>query len=239
MIKINKLSAPDGLKELYDKCKEEKLSPDESYKKLGNPLKQKVIDNLMAEQGHICAYCMRRIPDERELPDDTPDVSIEHIIPRNPIKFIDVNQGLDYNNMVAVCSGNRGKKKTRKPRDLTCDAKRGRKDITINPLDSDKIALIKYREDGSIFSDDTAINDDLDISLNLNCSSDLVKLPETRKNVLTEFQSALFSMSSMDTIKNNCERYLDLYLNESDPKTPYSGIIIWWLQEYIKKLTKV
>jgi len=86
---------------------------------------------------------MRKIPDERELPEDTPNVSIEHIIPRNPIEFIDVNQGLDYNNMVAVCSGNRGKKGTRKRRDLTCDAKRDNKDLTINPLDPEAISQIK------------------------------------------------------------------------------------------------
>lgn len=88
MVKINKQPAPQGLTELYEKCKNENLSPDESYRKLTNPLKKDVINRLMAEQGHICAYCMRKIPDERELPADTPAVTIEHLIPRNPIDFI-------------------------------------------------------------------------------------------------------------------------------------------------------
>lgn len=236
MVKINKQPAPQGLTELYEKCKNENLSPDESYRKLTNPLKKDVINRLMAEQGHICAYCMRKIPDERELPADTPAVTIEHLIPRNPIDFIDVNQGLDYNNMVAVCSGNRGKKGTRKTRDLTCDAKRGSKDLKINPFNMTSIELIKYSETGTIFSDDSEIDDDLNITLNLNCKSDSVLLPDFRKAVLDEIQSEIFNYieETEESFSQVCQIFLDMYNSETDPRTPYCGIIIWWLQEQLK-----
>ena len=40
--------------------------------------KQTVLESLMREQGYLCAYCMRRIPEERELPFGVKPATIEH-----------------------------------------------------------------------------------------------------------------------------------------------------------------
>ncbi len=76
MILIRKLPAPPELDELKRKAEEQGLSDKEAYDLLRNPLKTQVRDALMHEQGHLCAYCMRRIPDERisEADKDLSDV---------------------------------------------------------------------------------------------------------------------------------------------------------------------
>lgn len=65
MILIKKFPAPSDLETLKKEAEEQGLSDKEGYAKLRNPLKTKVRNLLMQEQGHLCAYCMRRIPDIR------------------------------------------------------------------------------------------------------------------------------------------------------------------------------
>ena len=67
-------------------------------------VKEDLLEKLLEEQGHICAYCMRRIPEKRKLPTGVASVTIEHCFPRNPGTKEDIGQGLNYRNMFAVCS---------------------------------------------------------------------------------------------------------------------------------------
>jgi hypothetical protein len=39
---------------------------------------------MLEEQGHICAYCMRQIPERRILLNGVTPVTIAHWLPRNP-----------------------------------------------------------------------------------------------------------------------------------------------------------
>mgnify|MGYP004437301451 CR=1 FL=1 len=48
-----------------------------------------------------------------------------------------------------------------KPEDKTCDAHRGNTELTVNPFDELSVRKIKYKEDGSIYSDDADINKDV------------------------------------------------------------------------------
>ena len=111
----------------------------------------------MQEQGHLCAYCMRRIPDERILQEDTDlsDAYLEHWQSRSSARGTGENKGLDYQNLLAVCSGNEkapGATGRRKGRHLTCDKKRGNAPLTVNPLDAATLATISYTSDGKIRS---------------------------------------------------------------------------------------
>ena len=65
MILIKKGTPPSELEELKQKAEFLGLSDKEGYDLLRNPLKKEVRNSLVQEQGHLCAYCMRRIPDER------------------------------------------------------------------------------------------------------------------------------------------------------------------------------
>lgn len=242
MILIQKSSSPKALAALKQKAEAQGLSDQEGYALLVNPLKSQVREALMAEQGHRCAYCMRRIPDERILAEDVDlsDVYIEHWQARSAGQTDSDNKGLDYNNMLAVCSGNEkapGATGRRKRRHFTCDKKRGNKPLTVNPLDESTLEFIYYSEQGEIKSDDVEINDDINIKLNLNCSAEAVSLPQSRKAVLDTVQAAVYGQDG--DLLQNCINQLQLWENEEDPKTPYIGIAIWWLKGMIHDLTLI
>lgn len=122
----------------------------------GMPIETKdhVRTALIAEQHHLCAYCMRRIKNDRNL------VKIEHFISRN-------NQGLslDYNNLLLCCLGNIGNDKSQ-----CCDSRKGEKSLKFNPANPAHSIEnhIEYKSNGRIFSSDEEFNNELNDILNLN-----------------------------------------------------------------------
>ena len=238
MIPIKKSAPPDVLLEKQAIARERGLDSKNAYDLLNHAEKQILLDSLMKEQGHLCAYCMRKIPDRRPMPETVDPVTIEHWFPRNPPNHEEHGQGLDYNNLLAVCSGNRGRKKTRKPRDLTCDAKRANhhSQLTLNPCDPSSLEHIRYKENGEMFSDDPAIQDDITVKLNLNCVSEAVQLPQARKRILEALLDEL-PTDNEDQLLSRCQDVLELLETETDPKTEYSSILIWWLKDYLAQTT--
>lgn len=235
MIPINKKETPQILLEKQKIAYERGLNSVEAYKLLNSNEKKIILGQLMEEQGHCCAYCMRPIPDSRPIPEGIHPVTIEHWFPRNPLNHEERGQGLDYGNMLAVCSGNRGAKHTRKPRDLTCDAKRkdSYRQLKLNPCDPSTLESIQYKENGEMFSQDKEIQYDITVQLNLNCVSPDVQLPEARRKMLEALQSQLPLDNEEETLAC-CIEILDDLEHETDPKTEYSGILIWWLKDYIQ-----
>lgn len=240
MILIKKSEAPPELEALRKQAEDEKLSDKEGFDLLRNPLKDQVRTALMNEQGHLCAYCMRRIPDERILPEDKDlsNVYIEHWQARTAENKSGINMGLYYGNLLAVCSGDEkapdatGKHKTRF---LTCDKKRKASSLKINPLDPATLETLYYKEDGTICSDDSDIEKNLNISLNLNCCASAVVLPQNRKAVLDAVQKDVCSQDG--DLLQYCIAQLHMWEREPDPKTPYIGIAIWWLKNQIRALS--
>lgn len=119
---------------------------------------------------------------------------------------------------------------------FTCDKKRGNAALTINPLDLATLETIHYSSDGRIESTDKVINDDINTRLNLNCSSEAVTLPQNRKSVLDAIQADVLSQDG--DLLQNCIDQLHMWESESDPKTPYIGIGIWWLRDQIAHMEK-
>ena len=118
-----------------------------------------------------------------------------------------------------------------KPEDTTCDAHKGNAELTINPFDELSVRKIKYKADGSIYSDDADINEDVTEILNLNCEA--VSLPETRKNVLNVLKNEIAEKckgKSHDVYIRELERIYDRLVYQRN-LTPYCGIIISWLEE--------
>ena len=95
MIKITKKREPRKLLEY-------RRLPGASYENMDGHLKQIILEHLLEEQGHLCAYCMRRIPETRKLPAGVSGATIEHWFPRNPESKEDHGQGLDYKNMLRI-----------------------------------------------------------------------------------------------------------------------------------------
>lgn len=232
MIPITKKAEPDGLAELRQKAAERGLSPEAAYKTLRNPLKKRVRDSLVEEQGGLCAYCMCKIP--RSDAGDQPPINIEHYISRNPVDGMDVGQGLDYHNFFAVCHGNRGKEGTRKECDLVCNAHRENTKLRkVNPLDPATLASIYYELDGKIRAMDEDVDFDLVHTLNLNCPS--APQPAERRAVLDVLLNDLNNIPQ-EMLESYCTQVLSNYLSESYPKTPYVGILIWYLQSLLETL---
>ena len=215
MIVIKKKKAP---KELI----EYRQSESASYDAMPTDIKNKVKDSLMREQGHLCAYCMRRIPQKNM----TPDVTIEHWDAQHAT---DTDKGLDYRNMLAVCSGNRGHG------ELCCDAKRGalptnKQALSVNPLKPETLIGIKYTRDGKIYSDDPDIDNDLNEKLNLN--SERIGLPACRRDALKALIVDVQAKHPKGDIKLYCQRLLEQYTSDAEEKLQYVGILIWWLRRH-------
>ena len=77
--------------------------------------KQDIREILLSEQGHLCAYCMRRIDNSRNKK-GLPNTRIEHY----ETQATQPNLQLSFINMLGVCDGNEGN-----PKHLQhCDKKR-------------------------------------------------------------------------------------------------------------------
>ena len=123
---------------------------------------------LVGEQGAICCYCMQRIhPDSARM-------KIEHWLCQEH----HADRDLEYGNLLAACRGGQGNP----PRLQHCDTLKGSQSLSRNPaatsprVDRD----LRYLADGSICSDDSDFNAELESVLNLN----LPRLMNNRKAVL-------------------------------------------------------
>ncbi len=185
-----------------------------------------VQQSLLKEQGCLCAYCMRRISLET--------LQIEHYIPQHPQdEDYDPALSIDYHNMLAVCFGN--KKQAGVFENLTCDQHRRNTPLTVNPLDRTSIDKIKYKTDGTIYSDDPDIEKDLDDILNLNCPASYLK--ENRKAALDEIKKVLYKRFPGKKVpKQQLERMLTHFQELHDGKyVAFAGIVIWYLKRQIAR----
>lgn len=204
----------------------EKRNGLKSYNDMSSNTKTAIRKTLLREQGHLCAYCMQRI--------DLPNMTIEHYIPQNPSdREADDMLSIDYNNMLAVCSGNIDG--ANRKSDLTCDKHRGNIPLTVDPRDEYSIEKICYKDDGTMYSLDPNINRDLDETLNLNCTTTLFK--QNRKSVLDVVKQGILKRSAENRIaKRQLENMLAKLQTKNDEKyVPFCGIAIWYLR---KKLSR-
>mgnify|MGYP001779535371 FL=1 len=223
MIVIKRGKEPNSL------LKFRKENPDADYETdMPTDVLKDIREQMWEEQRCLCAYCMKKI----EAPSV---VRIEHCRPRHPQdeQEHDKKATLDFKWMLGVCYGNslvRGVK----PEDKTCDAHRGNTELTVNPFDEMSVRKIKYKADGSIYSEDAEINKDVTETLNLNCQA--LSLPQTRKNVLMAEKNRIMRKckdKSQDAFMRELERtYISLVQERN--LTPYCGIIISWLESKLK-----
>lgn len=201
---------------------------DADYEDTPSHVLKDIREQMWEEQKHLCAYCMRKIK--------SPEVErIEHCRPRHPCDEVEHDKmaTLSFKWMLGVCYGNSLTKGV-KPEDTTCDAHRGNTELTINPFDEVSVRKIKYKADGSIYSDDMEINKDVTETLNLNCKA--VSLPETRQKVLMVEKNRIMKKcgeKSRDVFIRELRRTYESLVQERN-LTPYCGIIISWLESELK-----
>ena len=136
---------------------------------------------LLVQQGHICAYCLRRISVVFKRYSETsylPQVGVEHIESQESYP----DKQLDYRNLVAVCNGCFGEANhCDKTENYTWQGikKRGKIDgkVTLQklyPTNPDCEKLIEYNSNGLIkpLNDDERVAEDI---LKLNLNDDKIK----------------------------------------------------------------
>ena len=197
------------------------------YNGMDTPTKDAIKSNLLTEQYHLCAYCMRRIKLD--------SMQIEHYIAQNP-KDADgyqIGQSVDYNNMLGVCQGD--KKTAHSLKNLTCDQHRQNEPLTVDPRDPHIEDVIRYKDDGTICSRNKDINRDLDEILNLNCPAS--RLKENRKAALDALKKKVAGQYGGKSItKAEWERiYKHIDMPEQEKKLEYIGILRWYIKRKIQQ----
>jgi len=198
-----------------------------NFDNIPNTTKEELKQNLLSEQGHICCYCMRRIPEK-----SSPYMKVEHYKCQD--NFQDLQ--LDYKNLLGACTGNEGQPKKLQ----TCDTKKNNENLSIDPLNTNPSCetLFKFNSEGemSSISDDEAINKQINAILNLNMQS----LKDARKEVYYVVQERVRA-ESKKTKKDKSAflRFLNQELQVWQSKTdgkyrPYCLVAIYYLTKKLR-----
>jgi uncharacterized protein (TIGR02646 family) len=195
--------------------------------------KEDLRQSLLAEQGHICCYCMKRIPEKVQTNGSVSyDMKIEHFQCQENFPLLQ----LTYNNLFGACTGNEGKPK----RLQTCDTKKGNLTLTINPISNGPNCdtLFRYNSEGEIRSinDNEEINRQLNEVLNLNMQT----LKDGRRQVYLEVQKRVEAESrhlgNKQLRVGYFEQEREKWLNRTNNKyKPFCMVAIYYLTKKIRQ----
>ena len=211
MIKINKTKEPSS-------WTKHRLTEGATYEATSE-----LREALLADQGYICAYCMRRIPVQDKGADET--TRIEHIVPQSSLSR---EEAMDYRNMVICCPG--AIQSTSK-KECHCDRHKGEMSISFSPLDQNFIDTISYRNDGSIISSNQLHNQEINEVLNLNIGM----LKANRKAVRRQL---IDSLGKKEWKKGDLEKILKVYREKdaSGSKKEYCGVVVDYLTKKLRTI---
>ncbi|MGI4022525.1 MAG: retron system putative HNH endonuclease [Janthinobacterium lividum] len=229
MKKISKLLEPKLLTEY-------RANQPAFYDGLTIQAKEDLRKNLLLEQGFICCYCLKRIP-ETVIKDDvtSKEMKIEHYQSQDKFPLLQ----LTYSNLFGACTGNEGN-----PQKIqTCDTRKGKDILTINLLISTPNCetLFKYNADGEISSIDK--NEEIDRQLNAVLNLNMQTLKENRRQVFLEVQRRVENESSKIKTGNLKLKYFEEerkdWLRKNDNKyKPFCMVAIYYLTKKIKQYQK-
>lgn len=196
------------------------------YESLRGEPKRKVLEALLVEQGHLCAYCMCRIGT------DGHPATIEHLVPQHPDdSAADGELSLEYHNLVAVCDGRGG---------ATCDKRRGNAPLTVDPTKSHTLEAIYYCRDGRIDAHDESVKRDIEITLGLNDTR--TNLCANRAESMKAIEKVVFNTFKRRGIEDNrsakktiCLKILKQFESQTDMKDEYLGAKIYKTRKLVSK----
>lgn len=179
-------------------------------------------NQLLVEQGFLCAYCTKRICFD--------DMKIEHITAQSD--KAGEEKRLTYSNFLAVCTGGPGSKRME---NLSCDSCRGNDELKVNPLDRNTLQQIFYKKNGEIHSKDADIEKDLTKTLNLNCDKHPHYFCENRRRVKKKALQSLkkkgdWSDSSLRKVKS-----LLLQKNDRGELPPFTDFALYEIEKRLKR----
>lgn len=196
------------------------------YESLQGESKRKILEALLAEQGHLCAYCMCRIGT------DGHPATIEHLIPQHPTdSAVNGELSLAYHNLVAVCDGRGG---------ATCDKSRGNAPLTVDPTKRHTLETIYYHRDGRIDAKDEFVQRDIQITLGLNNAR--TNLCANRFESMRAIEKVVSSTIKRRRIEDNrsakkmiCLKILKKFESQTDMKDEYLGAKLFVARRLVSK----
>ena len=182
-----------------------------SYSGLRGKDKIAVYKALIKEQYGLCAYCMCRIFYENEA---ERNIQIEHFLPQSENE-LGTAKSLDYKNMLGVCDGGISYNKRNKfpsNENISCDAYKGDKRLSLNPSDKDDFEKMKiyYSSSGRIHSENSHFDEELNSVLNLNTQ----RLIDERKKIkhdIIKYISLIFSPEAYQKHELNRDKILSVF----------------------------
>ncbi len=220
MKQIVKLNEPNSLVE--HRAKEHS-----NFDNIPLTAKEQLRQNLLLEQGFICCYCMKRIPES-----NPPTLKVEHFCCQADNNHLQ----LTYSNLFASCTGNEGQPKIKQ----TCDTKKGNSVLTINPISNPPNceSLFKFNADGeiSLLVENADINRQINEVLNLNMQT----LKDNRREIYLEVQKNVETESrklgSKQLKLSYFEKEKAKWLTRSDNKfKPFCMVAVYYLNKKIRQ----
>lgn len=222
MLAINRGEPPAEL----TKNVQELLPEQRSYENLSSETRTALKESLLERQGHLCAYCMRRI-------EDADHAKLEHLYPQSrSIAEGHPEKTVDYANMLVSCMG--GSDVRGRPHSAqTCDSHKGNETISIDPCSQSDVDTIRYRRNGEIFSTDSSFDRDLDETLNLNCREAF--LPQDRAGVYEAMQRAIEKEGpKTPEAKRAFARRKLRALESARVREPFMGVMVYRLRRWAR-----
>lgn len=211
MIKIDKSVEPSALT-THRLNASQQFTP--SYHNMPTEVKTLVRQQLLSEQGYLCAYCMQRIKADNS--------KIEHWHSQTHYP----SEQLHYQNLLGVCQGNEGQTFAQQ----TCDTRKADQALLYNPADQQKdiAQSLYYAHDGKLYAHEAAFDVQLNQVLNLN----QVRLVKNRKAVLTALHQQLnkqLGTRSRAELEKLYQKWQ--HADQHGKKMPFCGIALYYLEK--------
>lgn len=190
-----------------------------------NEAKPALRDALLAEQGHLCCYCMGRI--------DARSTRIEHFLPRRHEE-----EQLNYRNTLAACPGGEGNP----PRLQHCDVRKGDRAVAANPCDPRIEKLVRYSSSGEIYSTEPRIQSNLNQgdetdeggALNLNVDALRAERRAVLEGFVAQFARRHHGEWRPETLTRELPKWSDLPAG-GGRLPPYCGIVADFIRRRIER----
>ena len=203
------------------------------YENIPLATKDDLREALLTEQGYICCYCNKRIPEKIEKDGIIGYLmKVEHFKCQDDFPLLQ----LSYSNLFGACCGNEGKPK----RLQTCDTRKGNLPLTFNLLSATPNCelILKYTSEGEISS---ATNDeDIDKQLNEVLNLNMQTLKDGRRQVYLEVQRKVESESRHIGNKRLKVKYFELerdrWLTKNEGRfRPFCMVAVYYLTKKIRQ----
>lgn len=146
-----------------------RLDKNIDFKDLDQTINQHLRNILLEDQGFLCCYCQKRIPENK-----LPKTKIEHFLCQENNK----DKIFDFRNLFIACNGKIGQIET-------CDTSKKSKELkSVDFFNVGIFSMIKFTKTGYMYSDDHSIEDDLKV-LNLNDQN----LMKSRQSIYKSIQN--------------------------------------------------